>query len=109
MQSKNIVKKQVVGKIINDFNNLSTILPEKEYVWIETHRDYPHIVDAITDLDGTYTIQVWQITKNIDEEESYHIAYNPLTRDYGIITILASGLNWYMGDYGTLFETCMAL
>ena len=109
MHSKDFAAKMVVEKINDDFNKLSTILSEEEYAWIEGHRDCPHIVEVIIDLNSIYTIKVWQITKNTNEEESYHIAYNPSTRNYGIIVFFSSGLKWYMGDYGTLYETYKAL
>ena len=100
----------ILKKINDDVETASNSIPLEEWIWIKKHLDYPHVIEAFTDIDQVSKIKIWQITKNInDEKESYNIAYNPSTKNYGIITQISPDIKWYMGDYGTLYETFLSL
>lgn len=103
-------EQQVINLINDDLKKASSFLSTNEYLWIMKHRVHPHVIEALLDVDRVGTIYVWKITDNTeDEQSSYHIAYNHSTQKYGIIAYLYPDLILYLGDYGTLYDTCRCL
>lgn len=103
-------RNSLLKKIHCNIAELSKDLSAKEMLWIKKHLATPQIIEAVTDVEQTKSIRIWQITKNEDDENlAYFIGFNPLTHNYGIITQLSLDKKWYMGDYGTLLETFRAL
>jgi hypothetical protein len=68
--------------------------------WIAARVTEPYHVQLPVDPEGTQVEDFWIVTDH-KEGKHYRIAFCPQSGASGIPTPLASGVDWYMGDYGT--------
>ena len=59
-----------------------------------------------TDAEGTSFKDVWLVTNHTGENDSsYRIIYDDQAQLFGLECTLESGVEWYMGNYGSFSET----
>ena len=74
--------------------------------WVEKHLIAPQQVPLALDPNGTSSKNFWLVTNHVGENDSsYRIAFNGETGAFGLECTLDSGVEWYMGDYGSFAET----
>jgi hypothetical protein len=71
--------------------------------WIAARLTEPYQVQLSANPEGTQVEDFWIVTDHKDGKH-YRIAFSPQDAAFGIATPLASGVDWYMGDYGTFKE-----
>lgn len=76
--------------------------------WIAARVTEPYQTQLSVDTDGTQIEDFWLVTDHKDGKH-YRIAFSPAAGTFGIVTALASGLDWYMGDYGTFKQAVEAM
>lgn len=83
---------------------LSTIEPIGVREWVKDRITEPYPIRLPTDADGKHMDDFWMVTKH-KGGANYRIAYSAEHDSFGIVTPLASGIDWYMGDYGSFKNT----
>ena len=76
--------------------------------WITARLTEPYPVQLPVDPEGTQVEDFWIVTDHMDGKH-YRIAFSPRGGAFGIVTPLASGADWYMGDYGTFKQAVEAM
>jgi len=87
-------------------------LPQIEPVgvreWVAARLTDPRPVRLSENPDGTIFGDFWLVTDDKDQRH-YRIAYAPDDEAFGIVTPLSSGVDWYMGNYGSFKEAVEAM
>ena len=74
--------------------------------WVHAHLIEPRQVRLATDPDGTSFKDLWLVTNRTGENDpSYRIVYDDQAHLFGLECTLESGVEWYMGNYGSFSET----
>jgi hypothetical protein len=74
--------------------------------WAQVHLIEPRHVRLAADPDGTSFKGVWLVTNHTGENDSsYRIVYDDEAQLFGLECTLESGVEWYMGNYGSFSET----
>jgi hypothetical protein len=85
-------------------NTIEQQLPEIEPIgvreWITDRITEPYPIRLPVDADGKHLDDFWMVTEH-NGGAHYRIAYSAEYDSFGIVTPLASGIDWYMGDYGS--------
>ena len=76
--------------------------------WIAARLTEPYQTQLSVDAEGTQLEDFWIVTDHKDGKH-YRIAFSPDDGAFGIVTALASGVDWYMGDYGTFKQAVEAM
>lgn len=71
--------------------------------WITARLIEPYLLRLSENSEGTRFAEFWMVTDHKDGKH-YRIAYAPDDDRFGIVTSLTSGVEWYMGNYGTFKE-----
>jgi len=78
--------------------------------WVRDHLIEPRAVRLATDPDGSVFKQLWLITDHVGKDDSsYRIVYDAAAGTFGLECTLASGVEWYMGNYGSFPEAVEAM
>ena len=76
--------------------------------WIAARLTEPYRTQLCVDPEGTQLEDFWVVTDHKDGKH-YRIAFSPDDGAFGIVRTLASGVDWYMGDYGTFKQAVEAM
>jgi hypothetical protein len=78
--------------------------------WLREQLIEPRVVRLATDPDGKVFKQLWLITDHVGENDSsYRIVYDASSGTFGLECTLDSGVEWYMGNYGSFPEAVEAM
>jgi len=73
--------------------------------WVDAHLIEPRLVRLALDVDGTSFKDLWLVTDHIGvNDSSYRIVYDLDADAFGLECTLDSGIEWYMGNYGSFAE-----
>jgi len=74
--------------------------------WVAAHLIVPRQVRFALDPNGTAFKDLWLVTDhNGVNDSSYRIVYDQETDEFGLECTMDSGIEWYMGNYGSFAET----
>ncbi|MBA2733808.1 MAG: hypothetical protein H0U54_13055 [Acidobacteria bacterium] len=74
--------------------------------WVRSHLIQPRQVSFSINQDGTSFKTLWLITDHVGKDDSsYRIVYDEDEQDFGLEVTIDTGVEWYMGSYGTFSET----
>ena len=74
--------------------------------WFRTHLVEPRLVRISADPNGNSPKDLWLVTDHVGEEDaSCRIVYDEGNQVFGLETTLDSGVEWYMGSYGSFSKT----
>src|SRR5258705_11797377 len=78
--------------------------------WLESHIVPPRQVRLSIDPEGKQSREFWLVTGEVgNKDSSYRIIYDPESSKYGLECTLNTGVEWYMGPYGTFTKAAEAL
>lgn len=73
--------------------------------WVDEHLIAPRQVRLALDAEGTSFKDLWLVTNHVGaNDSSYRIVYNDEADAFGLECTLATGVEWYMGNYGSFAE-----
>ncbi len=87
---------------------LPQVQPAGVREWIAARLTEPHLVQLPVDPEGTQVEAFWIVTEHKNGKH-YRIAFSPRDQAFGIVTPLASGVDWYMGNYGSFKQAVEAM
>jgi len=105
MKSQDEIKTFILDTVRTQLPEVS---PTGVREWISARITEPHPIQLAVDPEGTQIEDFWVVTDH-REGSHYRIAYSPDSEKFGIVTALESGVEWYMGDYGTFKEAVEAM
>jgi hypothetical protein len=74
--------------------------------WVRDHLISPRQVRLSVDPDGTSFEDFWLITDHVGEKESsYRLVYDEIEQSFGLECTLDTGVEWHLGNYGSLSDT----
>jgi hypothetical protein len=74
--------------------------------WVQTHLVHPRLISLSLDPDASSFKEVWLVTDHTGEQDSsYRIVYDSDSELFGLECTLESGVEWYMGNYGSFSQT----
>jgi hypothetical protein len=83
-----------------------TVLAPHLQSWVNAHLVEPRRVRLATDVDGTSFKYLWLVTNHTGENDSNcRLVYDADAKLFGLECTLGSGVEWYMGNYGSFSET----
>jgi hypothetical protein len=73
--------------------------------WVDEHLISPRQVRLAIDTNGTSFKDLWLVTNHSGaNDSSYRIVYDDETDAFGLECTLDSGVEWYMGNFGSFAE-----
>ena len=73
--------------------------------WADEHLIAPRQVRLALDANGTSFRDLWLVTNHVGiNDSSYRVVYDDDTDAFGLECTLDSGVEWYMGNYGSFAE-----
>ncbi len=73
--------------------------------WVDEHLIAPRQVSLAIDPDGTSFRNLWLVTNHVGTNDStYRVVFDEETDAFGLECTLESGVEWYMGNYGSFAE-----
>ncbi|HYX72065.1 MAG TPA: hypothetical protein VE732_04785 [Nitrososphaera sp.] len=96
-------------KVVEQINlkvqkTLSSLKPHLRS-WAQQHLTQPRRCILSLDSDGNSLKDFWLVTDhNGKEDSSYRVVYDADEQVFGLEVTLESGIEWYMGAYGTFAE-----
>jgi hypothetical protein len=106
MNESNLVRDLIKLKVAQGIEDL---VPHLQ-VWLRAHLVEPRSVRLSVDPDGNSSKDLWLVTDHIDEDDaSYRIVYDEDSQMFGLESTLETGVEWYMGSYGSLPETVQSM
>jgi len=92
-------------RISSKISESSALLAPHLRSWVDQHLVTPRQVRLATDADGTAFKNLWLVTDHVGtNDSSYRIVYDDDTDTFGLECTLDSGVEWYMGNYGSFSE-----
>jgi len=74
--------------------------------WVDAHLIEPRRVRLAADPDGGSFKHLWLVTDHTGENDSsYRVVYDAEAQLFGLECTMESGVEWYMGNYGSFSET----
>jgi hypothetical protein len=74
--------------------------------WVRDHLIEPRQVRLSIDPEGKSFNDFWLVTDHLGTNDaSYRLVYNEAQQAFGLECTLDTGVEWYMGDYGSLSGT----
>jgi len=75
--------------------------------WLRAHLVEPRLVRFSADANNRTSFKdLWLVTDHIGEQDSsYRIVYDENNQVFGLESTLNTGVEWYMGSYGSFSET----
>ena len=96
------VPDQIATKVAEGLTSLAPHLQD----WVRAHLIDPRPVRFSTDANGNTFKDLWLVTDHTGQEDSsYRIVYDENSQMFGLAVTLDSGVEWYMGSYGSFSET----
>ena len=90
-------------QLIEDVRNATHVLNPSLIEWFCSHVIDPKSVTLVTDLEKMTKRDIFQITEN-KNSNSYYIVFDPIANAFGICCVLSSGIEWYLGEYGSIVD-----
>jgi hypothetical protein len=87
---------------------LPEVSPTGVHNWISTRLTEPHPIQLAVAPEDTPYEYFWLGTGH-REGNHYRIGYSPDSEMFRIVTALESGVEWYLGNYGTCIEAVDAV
>ena len=73
--------------------------------WARDHLIQPRQIRLSTDPEGSSFKDFWLVTGHVGKEDSsYRIVYDEAEQAFGLEMTLDTGVEWYMGNYGSFSE-----
>jgi hypothetical protein len=73
--------------------------------WAQQHLIQPRKINLSIDSDGNTSKDFWLVTDhNGKDDSSYRVVYDADEKIFGLEVTLETGIEWYMGAYGTFAE-----
>lgn len=73
--------------------------------WAQQHLIQPRKINLSLDSDGNTSKEFWLVTDhNGEADSSYRVVYDVDEQVFGLEVTLESGIEWYMGAYGTFAD-----
>jgi hypothetical protein len=80
-------------------------LPPHLQRWARSHLVEPRLSRFSIDPDGSVHKDLWLVTDHTGEQDaSYRIVYDGDEHTFGLECTLDSGVEWYLGNYGSFAE-----
>ena len=74
--------------------------------WLRVHLVPPRPIRVSFDPEGNSFKDLWLITDHTGEQDSsYRVVYDENNQMFGLESTLDTGVEWYMGSYGSFSET----
>jgi hypothetical protein len=74
--------------------------------WLRGHLVEPRPTQFSADADGKSFKDLWLVTDHTGENDSsYRVVYDENNQMFGLESTLDTGVEWYMGSYGSFSET----
>jgi hypothetical protein len=97
---------QTPERIREKISEAVVVLAPHLRAWVEEHLIVPRQVRLALDANGTSFKNLWLVTNHVGaNDSSYRVAYDDETDAFGLECTLDSGVEWYMGNYGSFAET----
>ena len=78
--------------------------------WLRTHLVDPRPIRFYADAEGHSFKDLWLVTDHTGEKDSsYRIVYDESNQMFGLEVTLDTGVEWYMGSYGSFSETVASM
>ena len=92
-----LIKRRVADDLV--------ILPSHLQTWVRTHLVVPRMRRFSVDHDGSSFKQLWLVTDhNGKHDSSYRIVFDGEQGVFGLECTLETGVEWYMGSYGSFSD-----
>lgn len=73
--------------------------------WVDEHLIPPRQVSLAVDPDASSFRNLWLVTNHVGTKDStYRVVFDEETDAFGLECTLDSGVEWYMGNYGSFAE-----
>ena len=83
-----------------------TLLAAHLKSWVDRHLIEPRRVRLATNAEGTSFKYLWLVTDHTGENDSNcRVVYDHESQMFGLECTLDTGVEWYMGNYGSFSET----
>jgi hypothetical protein len=101
MEQDKVTPEQIMTEVNHGLAFLSLHLRE----WVQGHSIEHHQIRLATDPGGTSFKDLWLITDhNGQKDSSYRVVYDEEAEAFGLECTLDSGVEWYMGIYGSFSQ-----
>ena len=95
------VAEQINLKVREDLLSLKSHLRS----WAQQHLIQPRKINLSLDSEGNASKDFWLVTDhNGQDDSSYRVVYDNGEQVFGLEVTLDTGIEWYMGGYGTFAE-----
>lgn len=95
----------VVQKIVLEVNQGLAELKPHLRRWAEDHLIQPRQIELSLDPDGKLSGVLWLVTDHTGHEDSSsRVVYDEANGQFGLEQTLNTGIQWYMGPYGSFSE-----
>jgi hypothetical protein len=102
MNQNNPIPESIKTKVAE---GLAIVAPHLQE-WVRTHLVEPRKIRISLDPDGNSLKDLWLVTDHVGEKDaSCRIVYDESNQMFGLESKLDSGVEWYMGSYGSFSET----
>ena len=97
---------QIIDLVRSTESELKPFLRE----WATAHLIEPRPLRAAADPDGATSVDLWLVTDDKGKDDaSSRIVFDAASQSFGLVTVLDSGLVWYLGSYGTFADAVDSL
>lgn len=102
MIETNIAPNELRAKVTAELTGLAPHLKS----WVEAHLTEPRRVRFATDAQATSFKYLWLVTDHTGENDSNcRVVYDSEAQMFGLECTLDTGVEWFMGNYGSFSET----
>ncbi len=96
------IEERIISKVTE---GLAVLAPHLQR-WVCAHLMQPRQIRLSTDLHGNSFKDFWLVTDHVGiEDSSSRIVYDEDEQAFGLEVTLDTGVEWYMGSYGSFSET----
>ena len=98
--------KEIPKLIENRVTEGLAVLAPHLQAWVRDHLIKPRRVRLSVEPNGNHSKDFWLVTDHVGRNDaSYRLVYNETEQAFGLECTLDTGVEWYMGDYGSFSET----
>ena len=95
----------ILQKIKMEVNRGLAELKPHLRLWAENHIINPRRIELSLDPDGMASVELWLVTDHTGHEDSSsRVVYDEAIESFGLEQTLNTGVEWYMGPYGSFSE-----